>query len=84
MLPEPVVGAGLQPSVLAAVVNLVVPAPAGKLPLWEMEIVQLPSSAWPEPLAGVLGIHEGELVGRQITLARVAGRLPVAFSDTPY
>ena len=85
------VGAGLQPSVVAAVVNLVVLAGllvAGKFPLWEMEIVQeLPSSAWPEPLGGVLGknlAREGERAGAQITLARVAGRLPVAFSDTPY
>ncbi len=75
-------GAGLQPSVVAVVVNLVVPElaglpAAGKFPLQEMEIVELPSSAWPKPLAGVEGknlAHEGKLVGRQITLPRAAGQ----------
>jgi len=82
------VGAGLQPSVAAVGVNLVVSElagllVAGKFP--EMEIVrELPSAAWRPPLAGVLGIHEEGLGQGQITLARAADRLPVAFSDTPY
>ena len=75
-------GAGLQPSAVAAVVNLVpelaaLPA-AGKLPLREMEIVrELPSSAWPQPLARVLErnlAHEGELAGDPIRLPRTAGQ----------
>ena len=74
-------GVGLQPSVAAVGVNLVVPELAAlpaaeKFP--EMEIVrELPSSAWPQPLGGVLGrnlAHEGELAGRQITLPRTAGQ----------
>ena len=83
-------GSETQPLVVAAVVNLVVPelAVLPVVPLREMEIVrELPSSAWPQPLAGVEGknlVHEGALAGAQITPARVAGRLPVAFSDTPY
>jgi hypothetical protein len=84
------VGAGLQPSAVAMAVNLV-PELAGLLvagSLREMGIVrELLSSAWPQPLARVLErnlAHEGGRAGAQITLARVAGRLPVAFSDTPY
>ena len=74
------VGSETQPSVVAAAVNLVVPelAVLPVVPLQEMEIVrEMPSSAWPQPSARVLGrnlVHEGELVGRQITLSRTAGQ----------
>ena len=62
------VGSETQPSVAAVGANLVVP---------ELAAREMPSSAWPQPSARVLGrnlVHEGELVGRQITLSRTAGQ----------